>query len=442
MRLGMFQKEFLEDALADGIDVAIAQMARANGKSTLGGGLAVWAAYDDDETGVPQVPIIATTVSQAIRSVYGVGASMVKAEPELEKRALIYTGIAQPRILVVFNGGELFPISNDTDGLQGLDPSLAICDEMGFMPLVSWDSLRLASGKRERSLTVGLGTPGLDRENAMYHVRTLVREGVPTPGVVFREYSAPDGCELDDRDAWRAANPALVEGFLRESAIETDLAITPEGHFRVFRLGQWYEGVDSWLGPNGGPLWDALRDPYEFAVKAPTWVGIDVGLKRDSTAVSTFQRRPDGRLHVKLRVWVPTADEPVDVTDVMGYLRELDRTYDLRAASFDPRFFDVPAKMLADEGLPMVEIPQSVERMTPICGTMLETIKRGELSHDGDPILRTHVLNAVPRINERGFTLQKSKSRGRIDGCISTALGLDQAIHAPPPRPALFVGVA
>jgi phage terminase large subunit-like protein len=145
---------------------------------------------------------------------------------------------------------------------------------------------------------------------------------------------------------------------------------------------------------------------------------------------------------VKLRVWVPTADEPVDVTDVMGYLRELDRTYDLRAASFDPRFFDVPAKMLADEGLPMVEIPQSVERMTPICGTMLETIKRAEMSHDGDPILRTHVLNAVPRINERGFTLQKSKSRGRIDGCISTALGLDQAIHAPPPRPALFVGVA
>jgi phage terminase large subunit-like protein len=129
---------------------------------------------------------------------------------------------------------------------------------------------------------------------------------------------------------------------------------------------------------------------------------------------------------------VPSDDSPVDVTDVMEHLRELARAYDVQAISFDPRFFDVPAKMLSDEGLPLVEIPQSVERMTGVLGSLLELIKRGELHHDGDALLRQHVLNAVPRFNERGFTLQKSKSRGKIDGAIALGLAADRALREAP----------
>jgi phage terminase large subunit-like protein len=438
LKLARFQKEFLEEALADGIDAAILETPRGNGKSSGGGAFAVWALFDDDATGAPQVPIVATTIGQAIRSCYGVAVSMIKAEPELLRRSLIYTGIATPRVTVPFNEGELFPISSDPDGLQGLDPSLAIMDEIGFQPIEAWESLRLATGKRERSLVVGVGTPGLDRQNALYHVRRLVTESGGLPGVVYREYSAPPGCDIDDREAWRAANPAIKAGFLRESALETDLGMSPEGHFRIFRLGQWVDGVDSWLGPNGRRLWDDLADPYDFVAGAPTWVGVDVGLKRDSTAVVMVQRDEAGHLRATCRLWIPTADQPVDVTDVMEYLRELARAYDVQEVSFDPRFFDVPAKMLSDEGLPLIEVPQSVEHMTPACGNLLELIKRGEIHHDGDEALAMHVLNAVPRFNERGFTLQKSKSRGRIDGCIALVLAADRVFNAEPEEVPLF----
>jgi phage terminase large subunit-like protein len=429
LKLADFQKEFLEEALADGIDLSVLGTPRGNGKSTFGGALAVWATFDDDETGAPQVPIVATTIGQAIRSCYGVAASMVKKEPQLLSRSLIYTGIATPRISVPFNEGELFPISNDTDGLQGLDYSLAIVDEIGFQPIESWDSLRMGSGKRSRSLAIGVGTPGIDRDNALTHIRKAVKEGATLPGLYFREYAAPDGCDLEDRKAWRIGNPAIEAGFLRESALETDVAITPEGHFRIFRLGQHYEGVDSWLGPNGRPLWDALQDPYDFVANAPTWVGVDVGIVRDSTAVVAIQRDDQDVMRVTARFWLPTPGEPVDVTDVMGHLRELATAYDVQAISYDPRLFDVPAKMLDDEGLPMVRVDQSPEKMTPICGGLLEIIKRGEIRHDGDEVLTTHVLNAVPRLNGRGFTLQKSKSRGRIDGVIALALAADLAVH-------------
>jgi phage terminase large subunit-like protein len=176
-------------------------------------------------------------------------------------------------------------------------------------------------------------------------------------------------------------------------------------------------------------VWDALYEPQEPLLEAPAWIGVDVGLKRDSTAVVMVQRRPDGKLHAWCRLWIPLKDEPVDVTDVMGHLRELAVKYRVEAISYDPRFFDVPAKMLADEGLNLIEVPQSVERMTAVCGSLLEIIKRGELRHNGDEAFSTHVLNAVARINERGFTLQKSKSRGRIDAVIALGLAVDRALH-------------
>ena len=442
IKLAPFQKTFIRAVLSPGNDIGILATPRGNGKSSLGGALAVWALFDDDATGSPQVPIVATTISQGIKSCYGVAVSMIKRDPELLRRALIFTGVTTPRVTVPYNEGELFPISNDPDGLQGLDPSLAIVDEIGFQPIESWDSLRMGAGKRERSTIIGVGTPGFDHDNALWHVRKAVREGNKLPGLVFREFAAPDGCDVGDRKAWRIANPAIKAGFLRESALVTDAAITIEGHFRLFRLGQHIEGVDSWLGPNGPVLWDALQGVYDMGVGSPTWVGVDVGIKRDSTAVVALQRDADGILHATARFWVPTLDEPVDVTDVMEHVRELARAYDVQAVSFDPRLFDVPAKMLADEGLPMVEIPQSIERMTAVLGSLLEVIKRGEIRHDGDELLRRHVLNAVPRYNERGFTLQKSKSRGRIDGVIALGLAVDRALHEGPARQEAFAAWA
>lgn len=443
LKLAPFQKEWLEAALADNVDIAILQTPRGNGKSSLGGALAVWAVYDDDDTGAPQVPVIATTVGQAIRSCYGVAVSMITAEPELLRRSLIYTGVATPRVTVPYNGGELFPISNDPDGLQGLDPSFGLVDEIGFQPIESWDSLRLAAGKRERSLIAGLGTPGLDRDNALFHIRSRVREGAVMPGLVFHEHSAPDGCSIDDRKAWRTANPAMRAGFLRESVFETDLGLAgsggvPEGHFRIFRLGQWFQGVDSWLGASGAVVWEGLTNPYEFTDDRPVYVGVDIALKSDTSAVVAMQRRDDGRWHALCRIWVPTRDEPVDVTDVMQHLRDLTTTYHVESIAYDTRFFDVPAKMLADEGLPMAEVPQSLEHMTPAYVTLYQAIMGGKLTHDGDAAFATQVLNAIPRFSDRGFILEKGKSRGKIDAAVALCMAYDQALRHEAEEPSVY----
>lgn len=435
MRLAGFQKEWLEEALADGVDVAVQSIPRGNGKSTFRAAVACWALFDDTETGAPQVPIVATTVGQAMKSIYTPAAQMVQAEPELRRRSIPFTAWGATRLWVPATDGEMFPIANKVDGLQGLDPSLAVVDELAFMPIESWIALTESAGKRDRSLIAGISTPSFDRDNAMWDLRRRVLEGCDMPGTVYSEFAAEDGCVLHDEAQWRRANPAIEAGFLRIEALRSSVSRTPEAMFRIFRLGQWVDGVASWLGDDGRRLWNRLVDRAELVAGAPAWVGVDVGLKRDSTAVAVVQRRPDGRLQVKVRLWLPTKDEPVDVTDVMAYLRILDKAVRLVDVAYDPRFFDVPAKTLGDEGLPMTEMPQSVEAMTPAVGSTYELILAGGVAHDGDPQVDAQVLNAVPRFNERGFTLAKAKSRGRIDAAVSMCIAVGQALRIGETRP-------
>jgi phage terminase large subunit-like protein len=72
--------------------------------------------------------------------------------------------------------------------------------------------------------------------------------------------------------------------------------------------------------------------------------------------------------------------------------------------------------------------------MTVAIGSLYEAILGKQITHDGDQGFATQVLNGVTRINERGFTLQKSKSRGKIDAAIALALAFDQALRHETPR--------
>ena len=319
LKLAPYQRRWLRSVLRPGVRSAAMSVARGNGKSTLLAALSLWAVFDDEHS--PQVAVVATTVSQAIRAVYGVAIAMVEREPELDRRCVKFTAIGATRLTVPTTRGELFPVSSDPAGLLGLDPSLAVCDEVGSQPQAAWDALLLASGKRPDSLVVGIGTPGTDRDNALWHLRKLVTEGHVLPGFHWTEYAADPGCDLRDIRQWRKANPALRAGTLGIDALRMAVELSPETAFRTFRLGQWTDSHSSWLGPDGRAVWDSCEDPYDLAAGASTWVGVDAALTRDTTAVVTVQLRPDGRMHARARVWTPTKDEPVDLTDVMAYLR-------------------------------------------------------------------------------------------------------------------------
>ncbi|MGB3352688.1 MAG: terminase TerL endonuclease subunit [Mycobacterium sp.] len=440
IKLAQFQKDWIAEILKPGVRQAVMVAPRGQGKSTLLAAIAVWAVFDKNPTGQPIVPICATTVSQAARSVYDVACKMIAAEPELSSRALVYTAISSAKIVVGYSGGECFPLSHDVDGLQGLDPTMFIVDEISDQPIEVWGAAVMASGKRTQSLVVGIGTPSMDKErSALWHLRQIYLEGRAPEGFSFTEFSAPDGCDIHDEAMWRLANPAIDEGYLSIDALRNDVEMMPESLFRTYRLAQFVEGVGCWLGVDGRRVWRDLQSDYRMVPGADTWAAVDVGLRRDCTAVVVGQRRPDGVLHTTATIWNPRKDGAIDISAVMQHLRELATTYNLIEVAFDPRLFELPAVGLADEGLPMIEFNQSPERTVPACGALYEAVMRREVSHDGAADYERHILNAMPAHTDRGFRLTKSKSRGHIDAAIALMMCHDRASHPAKPKAPAFV---
>lgn len=80
----------------------------------------------------------------------------------------------------------------------------------------------------------------------------------------------------------------------------------------------------------------------------------------------------------------------------------------------------------------MVEFPQTDVRMAPASETLYELIMSGRVVHDGDPVLRSHILAAVPSQTERGVRVSKRKSRRQIDAAVAAVMAASRAVAKPP----------
>ena len=122
-----------------------------------------------------------------------------------------------------------------------------------------------------------------------------------------------------------------------------------------------------------------------------------------------------------------------------AHIRGRARGLGFRGVVYDPRFFEVPARLLEDDGIQVIEFDQSPQRMAPACGLAYELILDRKVVHDGDPDLAAHVKGAVAVPQERGgFTLKKGKSKGHIDGAVTLCMGV-WILHEPLEQPRAFL---
>jgi phage terminase large subunit-like protein len=171
-------------------------------------------------------------------------------------------------------------------------------------------------------------------------------------------------------------------------------------------------------------LWDGLAEPgLEVDVSDPAWVGVDLGVRKDSTAIVVVSARPDGRYAVKARIMRPV-DGGLPLELVEAAIREVcDELGNLQAVVYDPWSFRRSAEILGAEGLPVMESPQSHERMANASANLYRMIEAGELIHDGGPDLRAHVMAGTVKNTERGWRLVKDPKLSRpIDGLIALAM--------------------
>ena len=396
-------------------------LARKNGKSLLGSLIGLYALIE----GEPGAEVYSAAGDrQQARVVFNEAKWQVTQSPALSGVCKVYRDVIE----VPSTGAIYRVLSSDAKLQQGLNPSFVCFDELHVQrDSELWDALTLGSGARKDPMIVAITTAGYDFDTIcgrLYNYGKRVIAGDQADERFgFFWWEAPERCDISDRDAWAAANPNLAEGLLDMEDMEVSMNQTAEIPYRRYRLNQWCRQEDSpWL-PMGG--WEQCQSELGLDAELPAFVGIDMALKHDSIAVVVAQPR-DGRIVVRAKIWHPDA-HAMDVAAVEAYLRELHLNFNVRE--------------FADDGLPMVEFPQSAQRMVPAIGTLYEAIVGQVLAHDGDPMFTDQVLSAVPRQTDAGLRLSKGKSKRKIDAAIACAIAVDRATRREEvaPVPGFFV---
>ena len=399
---------------------ALIGLPRKQGKSLMGSAIAVYSMI----AGEPGAEVYAVAGDrQQARIIFNEAKQQVQNSPMLSEVTRVYRdALEMPRFGSVFR-----VLSSEFKSQAGLNPSTVLFDELWNQPDGElFDQMALGSGARIEPMIVSITTAGFDLDSLagrLYHYGKQVASGeVDDPAFGFWWWEAPADCAIGDKTAWRSANPNLSEGLLSAEDLAAATKQTTESAFRRWRLNQWVRTQESWLPPG---TWEACRSDAPLLEGQPVWVGVDMALKHDSVAVVVAQ--PQGeRVVVRARIWQP-AEEGLDVSAVERHLRDLHARYEVAEFAYDPAYFQRSAEALADDGLPMLEFPQSGQRMVPACGQAYELIVSGKVAHDGAPTFTDQVLSAAQRLTDNGWRLSKGKSKRKIDACIAMVMALDRA---------------
>lgn len=321
-----------------------------------------------------------------------------------------------------FVGGQrlLFKARHKTGG-RGLTGDRVILDEAFALTPSEMGSLLPTLSARPNPQVIYASSAGLATSDVLRGVRDRGRAG-NDPSLVYVEWCAPvvpcqndrcdhrpgsPGCALDDKDAWRKANPAMGRRITVEH-IEAERRALPPEEFVRERLGWW---EDPEAAGAGMPLnlWEASSSEKGPGVLVALAVDITPDLAFSSVARAT--RVGDGILldlaaHRRGTGWVA---------------KEVER---LRGDLVVPVIVDLggPASVVAGE---LGETLNPAARdVAQACSSLLDGMIRRAVWHRNDPHLDVAVRGASRRPLGDAWTWSRRNSLVDISPLVAVTLAL------------------
>jgi phage terminase large subunit-like protein len=406
-------------------------VARQNGKSIIGSGLGLEHLFSP----TPGLEVYSCAGDrQQARIVFGEARRQVLASETLSKLAKVYRDVIE-----VYATGNIYRIlSADAKLAQGLSPSLVIFDEVHVQPNHDlWDAMTMGTGAREQPLVLGITTAGDDPESLcgqLYEYGVQVASGELDDerfGMWWWEPSAGEKAEIDDRSAWRQANPSLVEGVTYEEDMEMAARQSQPIAFRRYRLNQWFRhGGAGWMDM---AAWDLATDEErDVGDGDEVLLTFDGSVDEDATAIGlvTLGENPHFDL---LAVWEPDeSDENWQVPrdEVAAVIDAAFQRYKVYRLLADPAYWRTELQLWADKygARKVLEWPVSNARMGPAVAEAYKRIKDRTITVARNPTLRRHVANAVVKDLASGlYTIKKEKkgSSKKIDAAVTFVIAID-----------------
>ena len=348
-------------------------------------------------------------------------------------------------------------LTSDARKAHGLAPSFWIADEVAqWRSRDMWDNLATGMGKRAQALGVTISTQSASDT----HFFSEMLDAPPTPSTYVQLHSAPEGCALDDREAWAAANPALGiflnEDQFADAAARAERSPSFEPAFRNLQLNQRVDASDRFITHAD---WEANAEPFDVTELEGQrcYGGLDLSSTRDLTALAlwfpdsgkllawhfvpadTIRERVE-RDRVPYDLWEkggwisPTPGRATDRLSIVHRLADIRARYDVQGIAYDNWRFEDLAKLLSDEGieLPLVKFIPGFKSYAPAMDAFERALLDRRMLHNGSPILRWQAGNVVPETDAAGNRKpSKARSIDRIDGLVSAIMACGLAAVQP-----------
>lgn len=449
---------------------AYVEIARKNGKSHIGAGNGLYLLVADGENAA-QVFSAATKREQA-KLVFNQACAFVDASPHLRG----YVDAKKSAITVPSTYSSFKTRGQDSRTEDGLSVSGAILDEYFAHPADNgmFNVLNSSTGARKQPLFWIITTAGADEESpcqAVHDLAVNVLEGKEN----FRADSwfFFVACLDKDDDPWdeknwikpnpgleRKDNSTLLNDLRTEAATAKNL-VSVRNEFLQKRLNIWVQSSVAWLDVQ---KWDSLYRPFDSKEweNAEVFGGLDLATTYDYIAFILLYKLGK-KFYVRPEFWIPRATATLrtktdhvpcldwieeewlnategDVTDfdvVENRVAEVGKELNIRGIAFDgTRFAPQLTQHLQDNhGLPMLKFGQGFLGYSRPCKFLDELIRSGDLSHDGNKVMRWMVGNVAIKTNSvTGDILPKKpedKSIKKIDGVTALAMALGVASQTP-----------
>lgn len=430
-----WQKGVLLDHF-DGAKEMVVILPKGNGKTTLFAATALFHLLTTDDA---RCYIAAASRDQA-SLMYQHALGFVNRSEALQQLILARPGYRELRRRE--GSGFIKTLAAGADTGDGVAPTLALVDELHRHKTPDlYAVFRDGLGKRNGSM-VTISTAGADfksplgrlRERAHlledrkldgFHLRARSEDGT----FVAHEWAVPEGQDTDDVKLVKKANPS---SFVTEQDLKRRLD-SPSTHQREwlrYACNQWCTSLeDAWIEPG---KWGALAEVGMFIPEhADVWVGVDIGLRHDTSAVVVISQRPGvddapGVWMAEATVFEPPEGGELQLSLIENHISQLADFYSVQGVVYDRWAFSRSAQELEGRGLLMVEFPMTNQRTVPACARLLEAVNRGEIVHNGDPVFESHVQSGAVRETERGWRISKGRTNqvgtGKIDALIALLL--------------------
>jgi phage terminase large subunit-like protein len=253
----------------------------------------------------------------------------------------------------------------------------------------------------------------------------------PPKSFGFYEYSAPQYCKIEDRNAWAMANPSL--GYtITEEAIEEAIATSPIENTRTETLCQWIDSLSSpW--PHG-VLEETSDSTLEMTSGAYTVFGFDVSPSRRNGSLVAGQILPDGRIGIGI-LETYSSQVAIDELKMAASIKGWADIYRPRLVCFDKYATQTIADRLSRSGVMVEDV--SGQQFYKACGDLLEGLVNHRVVHNGQSELIQQMNNCAAKVNDSAWRIIKRKSAGDISAPIGLAMVVSK-LMLPAPKPQIY----